>query len=215
MNKRQAQAAEVLRNARLFLDARPYIAGSVNTSATRAEIDRTLASIEAFTARQAESHRRGLDETKARLELVERIRTHYLRPIVTIAHAFLRHPLDRLEVPAIRVNALSLLQYGKFVVDAVRPHAAVFVDNGLAPDFLVRLSAALVRLEESIAAGGTAERERRGSTAGLDQASRRARQLVGILNSLLASKLAEDSEARAAWQACKDVSGGSDEHFVE
>lgn len=211
MNKRQAQTAFLLRGARRFLDSRPALAGAINAPATRAEVDETLASFDRLAAQQAEAHRRGVDETRTRRVRVEQLRNHHLRPITAIGRAYLEFPLNRFHVPPARDNAQFIALYARQVMGAARPHADVFVQNGLAPDFLGRLNEAILRVEQSLQATATAAHEQRGATEALQHTKRRAHDLIAVLDALIAPRLVEDLDARTAWESCTRLGGGGHE----
>jgi hypothetical protein len=135
------------------------------------------------------------------------LRERHLRRIAAVAALVLDDApeLDRLRLPEKKCESQVLLMFAREMAKAAEPHTATFVANGLAPDFLTGLLAAMEELQQAINSRGKAHSSRVGATAGLRAVSTRAMRVIAFLDSLIAPEIAGDDQLSKDWVLTRTV----------
>lgn len=207
MRYQEAAVFETLAHIKVFLDDNDATLAAVNHSGARRRLDETLAKLSAHSVDQLAGHRISQGETARLRQLRESIRFEYMRPIAMIAGEQLRkHPdFGSLRMPRWKSSIQTLVVAARDMAGAAEKQAELFIEEGLAPDFVAQLRGAADRLEQSITERGAGRAQRAGATAGLKSETRRARVLIRLLDSLIRPKLATNETLLREWDMAKHV----------
>ena len=207
MNTRYTQFLTALRQALHYLTTNATALGTVPTSGARAALETLTTSI-ATLAEAQDTHRIQVSgERTNELRLAETLRRKHLRPIVRIARAMLADvpQLSNVSLPPGKGNTTALVSRARGMGDAVQPYAEVFVDSGLAPDFLDRLRTATEQLVQAIESKGEHRTARTRATDAIDKVVKKARHAVGVLDALIRAELDPSDPSLTEWKSALRV----------
>ena len=198
---------ETLRQMQCFFDDNETTLGALNQSGARKRLDETVAQLTAHAVAQIGGRRVSIGETAKQGQLRLELRFDHMRPIALIASQKLREQPEftLLRLPSRKARGLRLTAAARDMANAAEQYTDLFVEEGLAPDFVAELRAAADRLDQSIDARGQGRGARAGATEGLKVATARARVLIRLFDSLLRPKLATNDALRREWQAARHI----------
>ncbi|HNV77574.1 MAG TPA: hypothetical protein PKH96_23030 [Gemmatimonadaceae bacterium] len=202
MQARTKQGLHTLRRAHAFLTAREY---DVAMGTLKPQID-ALASLvtrlETHAIEQDGRARSARLRTNAKRDLGAALRNEYLRPISRLARSIF--PNDRTLQAGFRLprsrESEGLLQTAGGIAERAEEHKEHFIAKGLAPDFVERLRAATVTYRDAIVARGLDLGRRSAASAGLLSDIARGRELVRLIDDMLAPRLASQRDLLAEWR---------------
>ena len=202
MRYQEADVLETLRRMQLFLDDNDSTLGAVNRSTARKRLDETTALIAAHAVAQIGGRRTAQGETAKQRVLRSALRYEYMRPIAIIAYQRLREQPDfkLLRLPPWKVRGQGLIAAARDMANAAEKNVELFMEEGLDPEFVAELRAAVDRLEQSVDARGQGRVQRAGATAGLKSETKRARARIRLLDSLVRPKLRTNDVLLREWQ---------------
>ncbi|MEP7380621.1 MAG: hypothetical protein ABI910_02990, partial [Gemmatimonadota bacterium] len=158
--------------------------------------------IEKHAAEQEARARRARETTDSKQALGNTLLGEYLRPLSRIAGTLFKHdPAVRrgFDLPR-RRNTEGLMQVASAIADRAEEHQALFTAQGLAPDFVERLRTAIANYRETIVSRGLDVGRRSAASAGLLNEMRRGRELVRVIDDMLAPRLGADPDQYAEWK---------------
>jgi hypothetical protein len=194
MRHSQGQVFNTGRRIQTFLDANDSLFSSINTSATRAELDTVVNALGNDSGLQATGRTTAQGESANQRTLRLALRLNHMRPIASIAKLRLRTVPNfaALTLPSPRLTGKSLVAHATGMGGAAKPYEKVFVDGGLPADFLTRLSAATAAVETSVVTRATARGQQSQATGSLKQLEIRGRRVFRALNDLVVPILSGD-----------------------
>jgi hypothetical protein len=208
MQTTQGSVLQSLRAVKAFLDTNAEKLAGVVTTGARKRLDQAIDELSGHTSDQTGSFLASQGATQKQRSLRRALLRDHMAPIARIAKADLPFTpeIEPLRMPAGRPTAerLATLAYG--MAQAARPHAAVFVDAGLQPDFVLQLTGAadamLNAIDDRVANRG----KRTGATKGIKYKLIAARKIVHILDSFVRTALKDDPPLLGTWNTVKRVS---------
>ena len=213
MQKRYTQFLAALHTTRQFLDAKGTALGPISSTGARKTLDEMTEAIEQLAEAQ-DTHRMLVKgRRKEELRLAEAFRRKFLRPIIEIVQAKLPDDvqlLSEVRLPRGAVSSTALASKGHAIAKTVAPFAQVFIDAGLATDFVAQLTAAADRLAEAVANKGQHRAGRTGATEGLNKQVRKARRAVRVLDAMVKANLQLGEPLVTEWrEAVRVIRGGT------
>lgn len=203
MQARTKQGLQTLRRAHAFLTAREY---DVAMGTLKPQID-TLASLvqrlEQHATEQDARARSMRIRTTAKRDLGKVLRKEYLRPIARLARSIFPDDAalqDGFRIPRSK-DAEGLLQAAGGIAERAAEHKERFTAKGLAPDFVERLRRATENYRSAIVARGLDQGRRSAASAGLIVELARGREVVRLIDDMLAPRLANQPELLAEWRS--------------
>lgn len=205
MKSEQKQAAQMYGRVQKFLEEHPLTA-----PATYGPAKDLLESAIAGLGDQA-----GEQELKTRLSrqgtgLQRTLRSRLglqLRPMVKIAKVALRNEpaVDRALAMPISTTTIALLNAAKAFREIGARYEQVFVEHGMAPDFLAQLDATRSALAAAHAQTGATVALHVGARAGIEQEIRRGRDAVELLDAVVVSTFAGNAQVLGEWANVKKL----------
>jgi hypothetical protein len=207
MLTREGFVYETLGQMQLFLDHNDATLEEVNRSAARRHLDEVVERMAAHAVAQLAGLRESAGETEKQRRLRRELRFRYMRPITTIAGQFLREQpqFSALRMPSWKVRRAGFIAAARDMANAAEQHMELFMREGLEPDFVTELRAAVDRFEQSITAWGESRAQRAGATAGLKAETTRARGLIRVLDALVQKHLRTNDVLMREWQHAKHI----------
>ena len=210
MRHSQGQVFHTGRRIQMFLDANDSLFGSINKSATRAELDTVVTALGTDAGAQATGRTTALGESANQRALRVALRLNNMRPIASIAKLRLRTVPNfaALRMPSPHLTGKALVAHASGMGGAAKPYEQVFIDSGLASDFLARLSAATAAVEASLLARANARGQQSQATGSLRQLEVRGRGVFQALSDLVVPILSVDignGGLLAEWRSVRRV----------
>ena len=202
MKGREGAAHDTGPRVQSFLDAH---AAEVDLAPlVRADLDTAVSQLERFKAEQLHATSTAIGETAVQKQMRADIYASFLG---LIGHTARTKKLDEpaLIIPQ-HIKHADLLARVEALLIVAPKHERILVDNGVPPDFLVGLRAAIDKLSASTASRARHWNDRAGATAGLEAANKAVRVEIDVLDRLLLPKLKKTNPAlAAAWSAAAKI----------
>jgi hypothetical protein len=207
MRRREEAVFETLRQIQCFLDNDAGPLDVVNHSGARRRLDETLARFTAHAVAQVGGRRLSEGETARQHVLRQELRSEHMGPIAVIAGQYLREQPEftQLRLPPWKFHRARLTAAARDMANAAEKYTELFIEEGLAPDFVAELRTAADRLDQSIDERGQSRGQRAGATEGLKAETKRARALIRLLDLLVRPKLGTNDELLRAWQVARHI----------
>ena len=191
MTNSQAQVFNAVRRVQNFLDANDAVFSVVNKSATRAELNDVSSTLSANQGTQAASKVNAKGETSNQRALRLALRVGHMVPIAAIAKMKLRSipQFSALRLPSSNASAHAVAAAAVEMSSVAKQYEQVFIDAGLAPDFIAKLDASAAAVRGSIESRSTNTGQKTGATGALKTAAPHARKVLQALNSMVVSVL--------------------------
>jgi len=203
MQARTKQGLQTLRRAHLFLTSREYDVAMGTLKPHIESLAELVKRLGEHAIEQDGSTRSARIRTKVKHELAESLRKEYLRPIARIARSLFRE--DRTLLAGFRVprskDSEELVQAAGGIAERAEEHKERFIALGLAPDFVDRLRQATATYVRAIDSRGLDLGRRSMASAGLLVDFARAREIVRLIDDMLAPRLQNDPELLAEWRS--------------
>lgn len=204
MRNNVRQGLRVLRGIPEFLGKEiegPAMIGPLAThiAALNGEIDR----LDVLVGEQDSSDRAFRGAAQEAKVLSRKLQYELVRPVVRMAK--LLFPADptlrsQLKLPKGTISYQALIAIALGVADRVEPHKAKFVEAGFAEDFVDKMRSTVEALNKALEAKAGYNSRRAGATAGLVLEFARSREMVRMLDDMVAPLL-EGTQRLAAWKA--------------
>ncbi len=206
MKYRQGRVLEALHSVQAFLDKHGEQLAAINASGARKTVDAIAEELQSFAVEQDGGKRKAAGETQNQRALRLALR-FAMRPLAAVATAKLREvpQIAALRLPSRRLRGLALVTAAHAMGDAATPHQEVFVNAGLAAEFIAQLRAAADALSESYGSRRENQTASAGATRGLLAAERRGRQALRILDTLVVPALGRDDAMLRGWRSARRI----------
>jgi hypothetical protein len=207
MQARQKQVIEAYQRVQDFLAAHP-VPPPGSYGPPKQLLDEVVARLTDHSSDQVAGGRLSRADTQRQKKLRTALRELHLRPISKIARAALSDmpAIDRaLRMPAPQLSTTALIAEAAAMRDAVSKYADVLIKNGRPEDFLAKLDAASEELRQSILGRARNVGKKVGAKAGLKQEIQRGRAAVEMLDAIVTTTFANDSNLLAKWRIARRV----------
>jgi hypothetical protein len=206
MQKHEEKELATLNRVTTFLSGLPpgTIVGDIGKPLT--ELTGIVTQLAAHAAAQDTHTRLSKADTAALVTARRTLRVHHLQPIASAAAAILKSPsgYDKaLVMPKGKVRSPALVTAATAMGAAAQPQAALFIQHGLAPDFLAALASAAAAVQAIVTSRAQNVGLRNGATKGVKTALSRGRVLVKMLNAIVTPAIEHDSVLLEAWRTAK------------
>jgi hypothetical protein len=205
MQNRQGNTLQSLRGIQAFLDDHADTLGAVATSGARKKFDALVAAASEHVVMQSSSLLSARGATQKLYALREDLLLGHMAPIARLAAAelTLTPELSPLKMPRGKSSTEVLYAAAVGMGEAAEHHAAVLIDAGLAPDFVVKLRGAADALLAGVDARTQHRGAQQGGTRGLRESLRRARNSVRVLDAFIRYALKGNDALLASWDAVR------------
>jgi hypothetical protein len=196
------QAIQVFRRIRDFLgqNSPPVSYGSVEKLVDQLKV--VIDRLETFAREQSARASLAQAGTRIKRALAVAIRREFLRPIARAARALFPADtalLQTFPIPKVR-DYEGTIAAAEAMAQNASAHKQRFVDAGFPDDFVERLQQAADDLREGMDARAEEFGKRSASTAGLRAEYARGRELVRVLDAMVAPRLVSAPERLAEWR---------------
>lgn len=207
MRIQEGAVLETLRRIQRFLDDQGAVLEALNRSRARKRLDEAADQMAGHAVAQIGGRRMAEGETARQRVLRAELRYDHMQPIAIIAGQQLRErpEFKLLRLPRWKVRGAGLIVAARDMANAAERYSSLFVEEGLAPDFVAELRSVADRLEQSVTARGESQGQRAGATAGLKAEARRARGCIRLLDSLVRRTLGKSEELLREWEVASNV----------
>jgi hypothetical protein len=205
---RQNAALDALQRAKAFLDEHfALLTGLVDLTGARRRLDEVVASFTAHALDQDVGDRGAKGETAKQRQLRVNLRRLQMEPISLIARRNLSNTPEfaSLRMPKPSVNGPALVASARGLADAAVIHQETLVAHGLPSNFIDVLTAAIVKLEESLSEREKNRTRRIGATKGLDVEEKQGRTVLSVLDALMDQALSDNEPLLRAWQGARHI----------
>ena len=209
MYKRQKQVMDSLVRVRAFLDAHPA-AGRLTYASAREMLDDVVQRLRVYAGAQHTGRDTSRMELRRQEDQIALLLDGHIRPIVTIARAQIEPGSDvglpdGLRMPKLPLGPTKFIAVCDGMIEAARPHEAVFVANGLPADFLAQFASARTALERVMGGRATQVGTHVAARAGLQVQLRRGRRAVERLDAIVRASFRGDVAILTYWHGAKRV----------
>lgn len=202
MQIRTKQGLQTLRRAHAFLAARELSAALGGLKPHVEALDAIVVRLEQFATEQEARTNAARAATDAKREQARALRREYLRPIAQVARRLFADDSElrsAFRVPEARDDE-GLIQACNGFAAGVEQHKAKFAARGLAVDAVDRLRKATDAFRDSLVGRSLDLARRSAATAGLLAELSRGRDLVRLLDLMLAPRLTYQPDQLAEWR---------------
>lgn len=202
MWERERQALPVFRRVRDFLKDHAPDAALGPIDGLVAQLDETITQFEAHAAEQEARRRIMIDGTRLQWQALRALRREFMLPISRIARlVFPTQPtlLLALRMPEGR-DYVGTLTSAEAMAEVARQHAGAFREIGLGEDFVQRMQEAVTSLRTRLDGRAVDFGRRSAATAGLRREYARGRDVVRVLDAMVAPRLESTPERAAEWR---------------
>ena len=207
MNTQQMLQVQSLRRSKAFLDDHPDVAGALNSTNAKRQLDASVARLGPTVVEQGTRSRQTRGEGSRRRQLEHELRIDHMSPIAEFARAQLTgSPTFAALTPAAsKMVGERLANAALSMADAAETYVAQFTEAQFPVDFLVQLRAAAQEVLGSIDAKAKTQGQRAGATKAIDSAIKQGRAAVRSLNPVIRRALRNDEALHAEWRAASRV----------
>jgi hypothetical protein len=220
LNSSQKRIYDTGRRIQAFLDTNNSLLNGINKSGMRSELDSVLAALGEISGKQAAGRVKAIEQTAVQRGLLSALRRNHMQPIASVARMKARTipNLKAMTMASQDTPIMSLLAHAHGMAGAAQPYARVFVDAGLAEDFIAKLRAAADAVQASIDTRAAARAQRFAAMETLGQLENGARLVLKALNALIVPILSADvahSGRLAEWRNVRRIDSPPPIPFVE
>lgn len=205
---RHKQLLESYERVRDFLAANVPPNPAPTFARWRDELAQAIARLNALLGDQVGGTKDRRDDVRRQRAARRALRERHLAPIARIAKAQLADDpmaVESLSMPDGQQSAMKLVAEAIAFRAKAAQHEDVFVQAGRPADFLAQLDAAIEALRGSVLGKARSVGKHVGARAGIGQALRRARQVLGTLDAMVLDAFAGNAELLARWRVAKRV----------
>ena len=203
MELKTKQGLQTLLRAHAFLAGKELSAALGDLKPHVEALDAIIVRLEGFATEQATREAAARAATDTKRQMARALRQEYLRPIAQVARRLFPNDAQlrsAFVVPGSRDDE-GLIQAARAFAERVSEFKEKFVGRGMAPDVVERLHKATESFREQLT-NRLLDRSRRvAATAGLLSELSRGRELVRLLNLMLAPRLVGQPEQLAEWRS--------------
>ncbi len=209
MNRKQKQVMDSFVRVRAFHDAYP-MTGALSSASAREMLDDVVQRLRAYAGAQHSGRDLSRMELRRQEDQIALLLDGYIRPIVTIARAQIEPGSDAglpdgLRMPKVPIGPTKLIAVCDGMIEAARPHEAVFTANGMPAEFLTQFARARDTLERVMGGRATQVGTKVAARTGLRVQLLRGRRAVDRLDAVVRSSFRGDLATLTAWRGAKRV----------
>lgn len=203
MQMRTKQGLQTMRRAHAFLAGRAFTAA---IGELKPQVD-TLAAIIERLERHATDQEMGTSVTRAATDakraMANQLRQEYLRPIAQIARNLFADDAELRKSFLVKPprDEEGLIQLASAFAERSAQFKDRFVEKGLASDFVERLQKAIEEFREVIVNRGLEQARRTAAGVGMREEVTRGRDLIRLVDAMLAPRLESRPEQLAEWRS--------------
>ncbi len=203
----EAAVLTTLNRARAFIEDHIQQLGELESAGYRKRLDDAIAALQKHAVEQATAVRVGAGQTARQRALHSALRLNHMRPIAMVAAARLRETpeFNALRMPSRKTLPTQLVMAGEAMAKVAEQYAPVFIESGLAPDFVEQLEAAAQSLAECMTDRGTTTTMKVGATVGLRTEASRGRHVLRVLSALIEPRLEHDQALLTGWRTARHI----------
>lgn len=207
MRTTDATVLSTLHQARAFIDSHIDQLGPLESAGYRRKLEEVISELEQFSVEQDTAHRTSKGQVARQRALCAALRLNHMRPIAAIAAARLREipEFNAFRMPLHRAKTTELVIAADAMARMARAYASVFIEGGLAKDFVERLEAAARALADCVTERQTSLTLKAGASAGLRTEASRGRHVLRVLSALIEPKLEHDDALLAGWRTARHI----------
>lgn len=198
---------DMLRRVQGFLDRQATALGTLVPASLRARLDDTTTQLAAFQVEQASTTGTARGETANLAALRKDFYARFMRPIAKNAKSSLRNvgEYPTLTVASSQLRKGDFLAAAQALADAATKYESTLLKQGMAPDLLVQMRAAIAQLSASNDARDRNVSRREAATEGIKNTSAIAKEVMVNLDSIIAPAIKTNTPLLADWRASKRV----------
>ncbi len=209
MDKRQKQVMDSLVRVQAFLDAHPAT-GTLTYTHAREMLDGVVDRLRSYAGAQLTGRSQSRAELRRQRDQIALLVAQHIRPIVTIARAQIEPTSDvglpeGLKMPRLPLGPTKMLAVCDSMIDAARPHQAVFEESGMPAEFLAQFVAARNALVQLMGGRATQVSTQVAARTGLRVQLTRGRRAVDRLDAIVRASYRRDETVLATWAQAKRV----------
>jgi hypothetical protein len=188
-----------------FLDNEAADIGTAVTPPLRAKLDDAIEQLATAGIAQASAESNGMTETLNQSALRKALYDDGLGHMSRVARSAieLKDKTAVLAVPAVAARGVGFVGKVTAAVDAAAQYEAVFVANGLAPDFIAQLRAGIARVVASQEAQQKYIATRVTATGAIETADKAVRDTIGFVDAALRPVLKKNQTLATGWKSAK------------
>jgi hypothetical protein len=210
MQSTQFPVLDTGRRVQGFLDAQAAAIGTAVPATLRAELDDGVTQCGAFQLEQGASTSAAKGETSRQQLIRDDLYARFLHPVEGVAKKKLKGLATVTELASLVISSAfrhsnKLLSKATELADAAAKYEKVFVDNGLAADFIAQLRVGIAEVTASEAARVRQLSRRAAATTGLATSDKAIRATVDSMNRVLRPALKKNPALLADWMASKRI----------
>lgn len=203
MQTRTKRGLQTLVRAQRFLNGREISVALGDLKPHVEALSALVTRLEEHATEQDSRDRSARLATEAKRAIATTLRQEYLRPIEQLARGLFPNDATlrgTFKLP-IKRDDVGLLQTARGVAERASEHQLLFVEKGLAPDFVERLRKVTAAFSDALAARGLDIGRRSAASAGMLQELARGRDLIRLLDTMLVPRLRSQSDQLAEWRS--------------
>lgn len=207
MKSREEAVLETLQGMQRFLDDNTALLDAVNSSGARKTLDDVATQLATHAVDQVGGHRTSQAETAKQRKLRLALRFNQMRAIAEIARQKLSEQPEftKLSLPPSGFKGAKLTAAARDMANAAEKYSDVFLQAGLAADFVAQLRAATDQLEQSLGVRRESRGQRAGATTGLRAQTTQARKAMRVIDSLVRPKLGTNEQLLREWEVASHI----------
>ena len=197
-----------LKRVQLFLDEyAAVLAATVDLTAARKRLDAVVSSFTEHAYDQDAGDRGAKGETAKQRQLRVKLRGERMAPVALIARKNLRTTPEfaALQMPKLKVSGQAFIASAKAMADAATIHKDIFIEHGLPSAFLDDFRTAIMTLDSSMGDREQNYNRRLSATKGLDDAEKRGRLVLSVLDKLVKPALGENDAVLRGWEGARMI----------
>jgi hypothetical protein len=211
MLAKQKRSIERLRRVQEFLGAHTP-PESPGYTAQKKALDEVVTGLNEFSIDQVVGRRLGSAEVARTRALMRTLRREHLTPITEIARANLADApgIEKaLKLPKPGIAPTKLLAEANGMRTAAALYEQRFIEEGLPPDFLKQLDAAIAAITQSISGKAQNFGRQVGGREGMNKEIKRGRKVVTGLDAIVKRTFRDHSDVLAQWRLAKRLRGAA------
>ena len=207
MKLSHSNTLDALRRVQGFLDAHAAALGPIIPASLRARLDAVVTQLAGFQVEQNAADGTAHGEAVNQAELRKTFVTQFMEPIRHLAKGALKTSADfpALSVASSRLRKSDFLGAAQSLADAAAKYEKVFTDGGMPADFLTQLHEAIATMTASKVAQDRSVARRAAATQGITATDKTAKEVVGVLNGVIAPALKKNTSLLADWKSSKRI----------
>jgi hypothetical protein len=206
MNAAQTRVLGSFRRVTAFLTGLPPGTGLGDVSAPLTELQGIVTQLSTSVVGQDKGQRLKKAATQRKTSVRQTLRVHHMQPIAAMAKALLHIPggYDKaLLMPAKGIRTEALVGAAGAMASAMQPYAPLFIQNGLAANFVALLTAVAAELQATVATQAQSTVNHVTATAAVRTGLARGHVIVKLLDAIVTPALALDPPLLHAWKSAK------------